>query len=274
MLNNPETLREAQEILISALEHIDEICKENKIEYWIDSGTLLGAYRNSTFIPWDEDIDLCMTRENYERFLLVASDKLNTHKYYLQNINSDKYYIAFPVPSKIRVNDTEILWTNQLGEKYNYSPKSHSGLYIDIFPMDNYLDEYRLHRKFIIFLYKLLYLNRYTKLTFFKRSILKISNYFLSKKTVDRINKNFFTRINKKESEFLDYSCDMALSPYKFSRKTIFPLKEIYFEGNFYPCPNNVNDYLTKLYGNNYMMPPSSPYQHGKITKLFNHEFK
>ncbi|HEK3188099.1 TPA: LicD family protein [Proteus mirabilis] len=63
MLNKFETLRYAQEILISSLDHINNICKNNNISYWIDSGTLLGAYRDGSFIPWDEDIDLCMTRK-------------------------------------------------------------------------------------------------------------------------------------------------------------------------------------------------------------------
>ncbi|ENQ1016857.1 LicD family protein [Proteus mirabilis] len=274
MLNKFETLRYAQEILISSLDHIDNICKNNNISYWIDSGTLLGAYRDGSFIPWDEDIDLCMTRENYDKFLSVVYEQLDNEKYTLQNINTDKYYTLFPVPSKIRVNNTRILWTDQKGIQYKYSEKSHSGIYIDIFPMDNFLESKRTTRNFIIRLYKILYLKRHNNLSTIKKIISNISKYFINRKLIDKINKYYYENINKKNTEYLDYSCDMALQEYKFPKNIIFPLKEIVFEGKKYPCPNKTKEYLILLYGNNFMTPPNNPYQHGKITKLYDKEYE
>ncbi|MEX6253878.1 LicD family protein [Providencia huaxiensis] len=92
MLNSYEILRSAQLVLIDGLKEIDRVCKIHKIEYWIDSGTLLGAKRQEAFIEWDEDIDICMTRENFEKFMLVANGSINKDLYFLQNKITDKNY--------------------------------------------------------------------------------------------------------------------------------------------------------------------------------------
>ena len=67
---NPEgsTLRKAQLRMAEMLKYIDKICHEHSITYWMDFGTLLGAVRHGGFIPWDDDTDICMPIEDYERF--------------------------------------------------------------------------------------------------------------------------------------------------------------------------------------------------------------
>ena len=66
------TLRRLQMMELEILEAIDSVCREHGITYFLDSGTVLGARRHGGFIPWDDDIDLGMPREDYERFLEVA----------------------------------------------------------------------------------------------------------------------------------------------------------------------------------------------------------
>ena len=75
MINyNPEgsLLRRDQKELLSMLEVLEKICRENNIKWWLSSGTLLGAARHQGFIPWDDDVDLIMPRKEYERFLEIA----------------------------------------------------------------------------------------------------------------------------------------------------------------------------------------------------------
>ena len=65
-------LRDAQVLMKTILRDVDIICRENNINYWIESGTLLGMARHNGFIPWDDDIDIGMMREDYEKFLKIA----------------------------------------------------------------------------------------------------------------------------------------------------------------------------------------------------------
>ncbi|WP_165393861.1 LicD family protein, partial [Candidatus Williamhamiltonella defendens] len=96
-------LRQAQLLLLEGLKEIDRICNKHSINYWIDSGTLLGAKRHGGFIPWDDDIDICMTRKDYNRFIDICSEELNQKKYFLQTVKSDPYYININVPCKLRI---------------------------------------------------------------------------------------------------------------------------------------------------------------------------
>lgn len=62
-------LEEIKQIQLEILDDITEFCKQNNIKFWIDYGTLLGAVRHKGYIPWDDDVDIGMLREDYDRFL-------------------------------------------------------------------------------------------------------------------------------------------------------------------------------------------------------------
>ncbi len=62
--------------MLEILKSIDLICQKHSIKYWRDAGTLLGAVRHNSFMPWDDDLDICMTRPEYEKFMAVCSEEL------------------------------------------------------------------------------------------------------------------------------------------------------------------------------------------------------
>lgn len=120
-------LRKLQLTQLEILKVIDRICREHGISYSLYAGTLLGAVRHQGFIPWDDDLDICMSRSEYNRFLKVW-EQTQHDGYMLQNKeNSPDFTQSF---SKIRKLDTTYRMKVDLGREY------YQGIFVDIFPID------------------------------------------------------------------------------------------------------------------------------------------
>ena len=76
MQYQPEILERLHGQLLGIMRDIDAVCRQHGITYWLDGGTALGARRHGGFIPWDDDVDLGMPREDHERFLQIAPEAL------------------------------------------------------------------------------------------------------------------------------------------------------------------------------------------------------
>ena len=122
-------LRQAQLVMLRMLKIIDYICRKHDISYWMCSGTLLGAVRHKGFIPWDDDLDICMIREDYERFVEIAVNEFPKDMM-LQTRETDPHYHYLPLPCKVRDKKSFILSPGYEDEECE------KGLFIDIFPMD------------------------------------------------------------------------------------------------------------------------------------------
>ena len=132
MINTMEvdaaTHRDHQQALVVLLREFDRVCKALDIPYVLFAGTMLGAVRHRGFIPWDDDLDVMMLREDYDRFLREADTVLDREKFFLQKEFSAHWPMFF---SKLRLNGTTCL------EKYHpRDPEIHQGVYMDIFPCD------------------------------------------------------------------------------------------------------------------------------------------
>lgn len=123
-----ETLRKLQLVELEIANEIKRVCVENNIKYFLESGTLLGAVRHGGFIPWDDDMDIGMMREEYEKFLKIAPEKLSS-EFILQTWKNEKdYSLTF---AKVRKSDTIFL-------EYEFKDSSmHNGIWVDIFPYDS-----------------------------------------------------------------------------------------------------------------------------------------
>lgn len=130
--NSEATLMEHQQVLMELLVEFDRICKKHNIRYQLFAGSALGAVRHGEIIPWDDDLDVVMLRSEYRRFLEIAPTETDTERFFLQSEYSEHWPMFF---SKLRKNNTACI------ERYiPKDPKTHSGVYIDIFPCDNLAD--------------------------------------------------------------------------------------------------------------------------------------
>lgn len=121
-----ETLARVQPVLLEMLEEIDRVCRENRIRYFLYRGTLLGAVRHQGFIPWDDDLDVAMLREDYEVFRRIAPEKLDS-RYCFQDWHTDP---AYAVPfGKLRKRNT--VYLEAKGKRL-----SENGFYVDVYPLD------------------------------------------------------------------------------------------------------------------------------------------
>jgi len=265
---NETTLRQAQLIILRTLRIVDYVCRQNGIKYWLDGGTLLGAVRHKGFIPWDDDVDIGMTREDYDKFVSIAVEEL-PEDLFVQNLNTTEYTLNPWTQIKDRKSYMKI----------GHGAKYHQGLYMDIFPCDTY-SENAFKRIFVEKIYKLLYIkvqavNAPLKKPYFQganimKNIMKVllkTIFFIfaifDYKFINKLSlKNRKKRINSmKENPKTNYGygTDVLNWDYIYKAEDIFPLQTIKFEGFEFYAPNNYNAYLSNLYGSTYMqLPPEN----------------
>ena len=128
-------LEQLHETLYELLEEIHRICIKHKIPYFLIGGSAIGLYYDQAILPWDDDLDIGMTRENYNRFLSIASKELSP-KYFLSNINTDPHTPFFY--TKIKKNGTLFV------EKRYKNVNMHHGIFVDIFPFDKIPEDKRI----------------------------------------------------------------------------------------------------------------------------------
>lgn len=253
------SLREAQLMMADILEAIDNICEKHNIKYFLDAGTLLGAVRHQGFIPWDDDADIGMLREDYNKFIEVCKKEL-PQNLFLQTFETDKYYNVFPVPCKIRYNGT-ILFESELKDNY----KMHNGVYVDIIPYDSLPKSrfvYKIQRVISFNILKSLkrIANMPDKLSFknlFTYSFYKIVSltfpYKRRKKFFD-----FLIKWNDVNSEYMGYGVDTFWFEYIYKKEYFFDLIKLNFEGKQFYAPRNYDAVLKQLYGDYMKLPPEN----------------
>lgn len=124
-------LHQLQLTMLTILKVFDAFCRKHGIKYSLYAGSLLGAVRHKGFIPWDDDLDVCMSRAEYTRFITLWEQE-KPAGYILQNKeNTPEYWQSF---SKLRMDHTTFLQEEREAGKY------HTGIFLDIFPLDRIPD--------------------------------------------------------------------------------------------------------------------------------------
>lgn len=257
-----EVLRKVQLTQLSIAKEIKRICDNHSIEYILDSGTLLGAVRHGGFIPWDDDMDIAMTRENYNRFLQVAKTELGA-EYFLQTWDTDKNY---PMPfAKIRLNGTKYI------ENVFEKAQMHQGIYVDILPYDVWplkkTKQKKLWRKRLYLQAMIMMKCHYLKFKsdalwkYFLKAIMltfiKFLSLFYSKKGLIKRYENMAEKFNQLESENVYEQTVNFKFGYWVLPKTCFEKSiDLKFEDDVFKCPSNYDEYLKTVYGDYMQLPP------------------
>jgi len=253
MSGNNEQLKKLHEALLDILDEIDRICRKNDIMYFLDSGTALGAIRHGGFIPWDDDADVGMLREDYERFLVAAKEELSP-RFFLQNQYTQPEYLQFN--SKIRLNHTFF------PEIRNEGTSLHQGIFVDIFPFDYISDNQMQAKADVDKSRKLLKLfairHRHPKSEALPRKIIRSVAKVVPESIILRQCINHFHKYDSNPTNtVVSYSYKMNSYKYLwFSKEEMYPSVDIVFEGHTYEIMNNWNQYLTTMYGDYMKLPP------------------
>lgn len=244
-----------QDKLLEIMVYIDQFCAKYDIDYCLMAGSALGARRYSGFIPWDDDIDIYMTEEGYDKFRRYFLKYADKEKYYLQEWGScvcrGKHMITM---AKVRLNKSEIK------EKAYLNWKMHQGIFVDIFVLHNCADtinaqrvQYACSEAVVL---KGLEIRGY-KAKNCKDRIMLLVTRLLPRKLVLKVGLSNAYKYQNKKTEY----CHGFIDTRKFSR-AVFP-KEIMFPGKYVEfetvklkVPANNDAYLKIQFGNDYMTPP------------------
>ena len=245
---NQEQHQAHQAALVRLLQEFDRVCKALDIPYVLFAGTLLGAVRHQGFIPWDDDLDVLMWREDYNRFLAEAPAVLDTDAFYLQPEFSEHWPLFF---SKLRLNGTTCL------EKIHpKDPQMHQGIYIDIFPCDR-ARKTTLGRRMQFAASKVVIAKALDRRGYDTDSTAKKVLMALCRLLPQQPFLRFVQR-GKADGEL----AHTFLAGARRYGKNVIPRRwltqrcEVTFEGGTYPAPADYDDCLRMLYGDYMTLPP------------------
>lgn len=241
-------IKEVQNVMLEIALEIKRICDKNNISYVLDGGTLLGAIRHGGFIPWDDDLDIAMTRENYEKFLSCCKKDLKK-QFFIQNLKTDRNY-PFDF-TKIKKRKTVY------SEKCMEGLSLEDGVYVDVFPIDNtYQNRWKKQGKSLSFWRNV----RWNKIKYCLQPLYKkIITFPFKILSINFINKMANKSLLKFKDANTGYVCKICHPGPKKPAESIslytntIPVK---FEGHEFLIPENFEQLLINRYGNYLELPP------------------
>lgn len=260
---DPDVLKHLQQVEMGIVRDFVRICNENNLTYFGYAGTGIGALRHKGYIPWDDDIDISMPRKDYDEFLRIVKEEMGD-KYYVLNCDTcENYPLA---TTRLCLKGTVFK------EKVMKDVDCPWGIFLDLYALDNVADNWFLfywQMWTAWFWGKLLILRIMPRPYLYIHGLLAkivtgmcIATHYtmkflhISPKWLLRRREKANTRYNHKDTKRLGYFCDPLPYTNIFVKDKIYPLRMLEFEDIKLPFPNNLEELLTKMYGNYMEMPP------------------
>ena len=247
-------VREIQQMELGIMEYIHEVCNKIGVKYFLAYGSLIGAVRHQGFIPWDDDMDICMLRDDYEKLqdYLIANP---SERYQVMSYKNNRNYV-YPF-MKVMDNQTYLI-------EEDVRIDSNMGIYVDIFPVDGYEDDQAFKDKMTTIIKKR-QLSCYTfkgitNKNSFINSLIRyasvIAFYFTdTNKYVKQIDELAKSR-KVEDYELVDYLIYKDMNKPVWKREWLKDVKVGNFEGRDFLIPVNFHELLTSDYGNYMQLPP------------------
>ena len=240
-------LRNAQLRMVEILKEIDDIFRRNNIDYWIDAGTLLGAVRHGGFIPWDDDIDISILREDYVRAREVLQNELPPSMVFVDWTTDKNFYDAC---GRVKLKNTKV-------NVAHFSTQKEQGLWVDIFPMEtlaSYKEKLwgeRIFGKVFRHAHNEGLVAKKSRLAYWITHIIALFLYPISYSII-----SIFRWRGKKHRNIITYGYALCTVYPKHQINWIFPTQDIQFENIIVRAPHDYDSYLTEFYGDYMQIPP------------------
>lgn len=258
-MNNLEKLRIVE---LDILDEFVRICKKYNLRYFLAYGTLIGAVRHKGFIPWDDDIDVWMFREDYDKFASLAQQELGEQYFYQDYKTDPDYPYNF---AKIRMNGTRFVQS-----AIDHLNMNH-GVYIDIFPLDNARIDVSKEKKdwkrdkLLRIIASVRYMDNKrsgVERSAIQKLLINTVKVFISKEKIHNLIDKHERKLNSIESNKVIYRSDEKWISFE---KSDFEEKQLMFEGKMYSVPDGYDKLLTIEYGDYMQLPPENQ-------RISNHE--
>lgn len=251
---------------LELMKEVKRICEDNSIDYYLIGGTLLGAVRHKGFIPWDDDADMAIFREDYKRFIVACKNSLNP-KFRLDVCFEDNNNFV----TIIKIKYKGIRFVEESNSKLDVDQE----LFIDIFPLDRVSNDYLQQKKQEKNMkkYKFLIYGKYGVPS--KNKVIGFIKFIIS--SLYPCNRSDLkTKYINESTKFNNEKCDYYRvfgSTYNYSKEIIpiIDLKNkvsIKFEDDYFTTFSNYSSYLSRVYGDFMQLPPLDKrygYKHSTI---------
>ncbi|MCQ2576991.1 MAG: LicD family protein [Treponema sp.] len=253
-------LQELHGTLLKVQDYIHETCGKNELNYLLSAGSVLGAVRHKDFIPWDDDLDIMVLREDFDRFGKIFLQDSNPNFIYQEALVDYPLYF-----SKVRMNNTAFIERGGWRKRWTYI---HQGAYVDVFPMDYAAkSDFRFKLQYIfsrLLTAQSLNIRGYKNASLKKKVVMQISMLFYPFRNAMH---SYVTGVKKEDARGL---CDFYGTGKQLFALDIFDEPVMLpFGDRTYPCPKNPEAYLKAMYGNWQSLPPEKDREYKIHAQLF-----
>lgn len=253
--------KDVKRILLEILVHFDNFCKEHHLCYSLSEGTLIGAVRHKGFIPWDDDIDIFMPRDDYERFLQLYHD--GRYKVIKAQANSPFFFFC----TRLTDTNTKIVFDKIDGEGRAWFYKW--GIWIDINPLDNCPEDEKSYKRYqrgvgaFWALNRVKCRNKWMKhcSSFFRNIswlILKILLLPVPARMIRFMAHRYITQYNGMTTNRKCWWDPVNRQLWSFPASYFSEYTELEFEGKKFPVLKEWHQFLTVIYDDYMELPPES----------------